>query len=214
MAPLYRYHGAMRDPEALREQHKRRLAWMPWLYFTLKPKHRAWAEAWQAEIQARLIAQETVRIGHGCFIAPEAAIFGEPGRAVVIGDRCAIAAQAFLHGPISLGNDVSVNAGARLDGGRKGLSVGDGTRIASGAALYAFDHGLKAARNIKDQPVRSLGIRIGRDVWIGANAGVTDGVIIGDHAVVAMGAVVTRDVPEWAIVGGVPAVVIGDRRAS
>jgi acetyltransferase-like isoleucine patch superfamily enzyme len=73
---------------------------------------------------------------------------------------------------------------------------------------------LKAARNIKDQPVRSLGIRIGRDVWIGANAGVTDGVIIGDHAVVAMGAVVTRDVPEWAIVGGVPAVVIGDRRAS
>jgi acetyltransferase-like isoleucine patch superfamily enzyme len=214
MAPLYRYHGAMRDLEALREQHKRRLAWMPWLYFTLKAKHKAWAEIWQAEVQARLITQETVQIGHGCFIAPEAAIFGEPGRAVVIGDRCAIAAQAFLHGPISLGNDVSVNAGARLDGGRKGLLVGDGTRIASGAALYAFDHGLKADRNIRDQPVRSFGIRIGWDVWIGANAGITDGVVIGDHAVVAMGAIVTRDVPEWAIVGGVPAVVIGDRRTS
>ncbi len=203
----------MRDLEALREQHKRRLAWMPWLYFSLKARHRAWAEAWQAEVQARLLAQETVLIGHGSFIAPDAGIFGEPGRGVIIGDRCAIAARAFLHGPITLGNDVSVNAGARLDGGRKGLLVGDGTRIASGAALYAFDHGLRSDRDLKDQPVRSRGIRIGRDVWIGANAGITDGVVVGDHAVVAMGAVVTRDVAEWAMVAGAPAVVIGDRRS-
>ena len=203
----------MRDLESLREQHKRRLAWMPWLYFTLKARHRAWAEAWQAEVQARLLVQETIQVGHGSFIAPDAGIFGEPGRDVVIGDRCAIATQAFLHGPITLGNDVSVNVGARLDGGRKGLVVGDGTRIASGAALYAFDHGLRPDRDLREQPVRSRGIRVGRDVWIGANAGITDGVVIGDHAVVAMGAVVTRDVAEWAIMAGVPAVVIGDRRS-
>lgn len=202
----------MRDLDALREQHKRRLAWMPWLYFALKPRHRAWAAAWQAEVQARLMAEETVTLGTGCFIAPDAAIFGEPGRGVTLGDRCAIAAQAFLHGPLTLGNEVSVNAGARLDGGRKGLVIGDGTRIAAGAALYAFNHGMRPDRDIKDQPVRSRGIRLGRDVWIGANAGITDGVTIGDHAVVAMGAVVTKDVPEWAIVAGVPAVVVGDRR--
>jgi acetyltransferase-like isoleucine patch superfamily enzyme len=213
MASAFHYPESMRDLESLREQHKRRLAWMPWLYFRLKARHRAWAEAWQAEVQARLLAQETVQIGHGSFVAPDAGIFGEPGRGVVIGDRCAIATQAFLHGPITLGNDVSVNAGARLDGGRKGLLVGDGTRIAGGAALYAFDHGLRSDRDLRDQPVRSRGIRIGRDVWIGANAGITDGVVVGDHAVVAMGAVVTRDVAEWAIVAGVPAVVIGDRRS-
>lgn len=202
----------MRDPLALREQHQRRLAWMPWLYFVLKPRNRAWAEAWQAEVQARLLAMETVELGTGCFIAPDAAIFGEPGRPIRIGDRCAVAAQAFLHGPLNLGSDVSINAGARLDGGRKGITIGDGTRIASGAALYAFDHGLAPDRTIRDQPVRSKGISLGQDVWIGANAGVTDGVTIGDHAVVAMGAVVTRDVPEWSIVAGVPAVVVGDRR--
>lgn len=202
----------MRDPESLREQHKRRLSWMPWLYFALKARHRAWAEAWQAEVQGRLLAQETVQLGAGCFIAPEAAIFGEPGRGVVIGEGCAVAAQAFLHGPITLGAEVSINAGARVDGGRKGIVIGDGTRIASGAALYAFDHGMKPDRFIKAQPVRSRGIRIGADVWIGANACITDGVTVGDHAVVAMGAVVTRDVPDWAVVAGVPAEVIGDRR--
>jgi acetyltransferase-like isoleucine patch superfamily enzyme len=202
----------MRDPLALREQHQRRLSWMPWLYFVLKARHRDWAQAWQADVQARLRTQETVSLGEGGFIAPEAAIFGEPGRAVVIGNRCAVAAHAFLHGPITLGDDVSINARASLDGGAKGIVVGDGTRIASGAVLYAFDHGLKPDRPLRGQPVRSRGIRIGSDVWIGANAGVTDGVVIGDHAVVAMGAVVTKDVPDWAIVAGVPAVVVGDRR--
>ncbi len=67
-------------------------------------------------------------------------------------------------------------------------------------------------RPIRAQPVRSRGITVGEDVWMGANAGVTDGVEIGPHAVVGMGAVVTRDVPAWAIVGGAPARIIGDRR--
>lgn len=195
-----------------RRQHQKRLSWMPWLYFSLKARHRAWAEAWQAEVQSRLRDQETVELGEGGFIAPEAAIFGEPGRPVILGNRCAIAAQTFLHGPITLGDDVSVNARASLDGGAKGIHIGRGTRIASGASLYAFDHGMDPGREIREQPVTSKGIRIGEDVWIGANAGITDGVTIGAHAVVAMGAVVTRDVPPWAIVGGVPARIIGDRR--
>lgn len=37
------------------------------------------------------------------------------------------------------------------------------------------------------------------------------GVTIGKNAVVASGAVVTKDVPPYAIVGGVPAKIIGHR---
>lgn len=203
-----------KDLERFRDQHKLRLSWMPWLYFVLKDRHRAWARAWQEDVQERLRTLETVEIGEGCFVAPEARIFGEPGRGVVLGPGCSVAAEAFLHGPITLGPEVSVNARATLDGGARGITIGEGTRIASGAALYAFDHGLDPDRPIRSQPVTSSGIVLGRDVWIGANAGVTDGVRIGDHAVVAMGAVVTRDVPDWAIVAGVPAVVVGDRRGA
>jgi acetyltransferase-like isoleucine patch superfamily enzyme len=200
------------SPIDFREQHKRRLSWMPWLYAQLKPMHLVWAKPWQDEIQAQLMRQETVRIAEDCFIAPEAGIFAQLGRPIYLGARSTVAAHAFLHGPLSIGSDVSINARASLDGGAVGITIGDHCRIASGATLYAFDHGLCGDRLIREQPVTSKGITLGQDVWVGANAGVTDGVVVGDHAVIAMGAVVTRDVPPWAVVGGVPARVLGDRR--
>ena len=51
-------------------------------------------------------------------------------------------------------------------------------------------------------------IRIGNDVWIGANAVIQSGVQIGDGAIVGNNAVVTKDVPPYAIVAGVPAKII------
>lgn len=51
-------------------------------------------------------------------------------------------------------------------------------------------------------------IKIGNDVWIGANAVILPGVSIGDGAIIAAGAVVTKAVPPYAIVGGVPAKII------
>lgn len=134
------------------------------------------------------------------------------GRTIRLGDRCTVAADAFLHGPITAGDSVSIQHRASLDGGRAGISIGSGTRIAAGCTIYAFDHGMAPDRDVFQQATTSTGIVIGRDVWIGANAGITDGVRIGDHAVIAMGSVVTRDVSDYAIVAGAPARVIGDRR--
>jgi acetyltransferase-like isoleucine patch superfamily enzyme len=47
---------------------------------------------------------------------------------------------------------------------------------------------------------------------IGSNATILAGVRIGCDALVGAGAVVTRDVPDYSIVAGVPARVIGDVR--
>ena len=202
----------LESPPAFREQHKKRLSWMPWLYASLKEKHLVWARPWQLEVQAKLMREETVTIAEDCFIAPEAGILAQLGRPIRIGPRSTVGAHAFLHGPLTIGADVSINARASLDGGAVGITIGDGCRIASGATIYAFDHQMAPDRFVREQPVTSKGITLGVDVWVGANAGITDGVTIGDHAVIGMGAVVTSDVPAWAIVGGVPARVIGDRR--
>lgn len=57
-------------------------------------------------------------------------------------------------------------------------------------------------------PWENRPVRIGNDVWIGANAVIMPGICIGDGAIIGAGAVVTKDVEDYAIVGGVPAKII------
>ena len=47
--------------------------------------------------------------------------------------------------------------------------------------------------------------------WVGIGAMILQGVTIGKGAVVCAGAVVTKDVPDFAIVAGIPAKVVGTR---
>lgn len=51
-------------------------------------------------------------------------------------------------------------------------------------------------------------LKIGNDVWIGANVIIMSGLKIGDGAVIGAASVVTRDVEPYAIVAGNPAKVI------
>jgi len=193
-------------------QHKLRLGYMPWLYYSLKAKHKEWASPWQQTLQRNLSSLETVHFGEDCFIAPQAKLFAEPGRDIVVGDKTSIAADTVLHGPIELGSNVSINHHANMDGGRSKIIIGDDCRIAAYCNLYAFNHRLSLDRPIHQQGVESKGIRLGKDVWIGANVGIVDGVELGDHVVVGMNAQVTKSFPAFSIIAGNPARMIASRQ--
>jgi len=112
---------------------------------------------------------------------------------------------------VSFGSDVSVNRGAEFYCGlREGsrVRIGSDVRIAPNVRFHAAGHDLDDPGLIEN----GADIVVEDGAWIGAGAIVLQGVRIGRGAVVAAGSVVSRDVPARAVVGGVPARVLRERR--
>lgn len=99
--------------------------------------------------------------------------------------------------------------------GEGGVSIGPKCKIAGHCFIVASNHKFTDTTvPIRDQPCDTKGIKIGRDVWIGANCCILDGVELGDGCVIGAGSVVTKSVPPMAIAIGSPARVIRSRTNS
>ena len=127
---------------------------------------------------------------------------------VTIGRGSALHMHTVFYNPknIFIGKDTIVGERAVLDG-RERLSIGNHVDIASEVMIYNGEHDVQR----EDFRAVMAPVVIEDYVFIGPRAIILPGVTIGKGAVVGAGAVVTKDVPAFAIVGGVPAKVIGER---
>ncbi len=126
-----------------------------------------------------------------------------------IGDGSTIHTGARFYNPgqIRIGNDSIIGEGVVLDG-RAYLRIGNHIDIASEVMIYNCQHDIQSA----DFHAVCEEVVIDDYVFIGPRAIILPGVTLGRGAVVAAGAVVTKSVEPFAIVGGVPAKVIGERK--
>jgi acetyltransferase-like isoleucine patch superfamily enzyme len=129
---------------------------------------------------------------------------------IVLGRGCKIQADASVDATrssgVRFGDRVKVNNYAIING-TGGVDIGEDSLIGPGVRIISYQHRHARGATIHSQPVDARPIRIGRDVWLGANSIILAGVTIGDGAVVAAGAVVREDVPAFAVVAGVPAAI-------
>lgn len=123
------------------------------------------------------------------------------------GSHVHIGAQFFDPSGIEIGEDTIVGQNAFLDG-RDKLKIGSHVDIASDVMVYNSQHDMNAG----DFHAVNGPVEIGDYVFVGPRAIILPGVKVGKGAIVAAGAVVTKDVPEFTMVGGVPAKVIGERQ--
>lgn len=134
---------------------------------------------------------------YGCAVGCETRIgtFVEVQRGATIGARCKISSHTFICEGVTIEDEVFVGHGVMFTNDRFPRAAN-----ADGTLQTADDWKLELTT-------------VKRFASIGSNATIVSGVTIGVGALVGAGAVVTRDVPDYAIVAGVPARVIGDVRS-
>jgi UDP-2-acetamido-3-amino-2,3-dideoxy-glucuronate N-acetyltransferase len=133
---------------------------------------------------------------YGCEIGAETTIgpFIEIQSGVVIGRRCKISSHSFICGGVTIEDEAFIGHGVMFINDLHPRATNE-----SGSLQTAEDW----------QLVNTL---VRRRASIGSNATIMGGVTIGENALVGAGAVVTHDVPDYTIVAGVPARVMGDVR--
>lgn len=97
-----------------------------------------------------------------------------------------------------IGSFCSISWGVGIGGANH-----DYSKITTHAFLYSKDFGFIDGEPLYDR--FSSECIVGNDVWIGANANICRGVVVGNGAVIGAGAVVTQNVDPYTIVVGVPA---------
>lgn len=126
----------------------------------------------------------------------------EPGaiirEQVEIGDRAVIMMGAILNIGAVVGEGSMIDMGAVL-GGR--ATVGSRCHIGANAVLAGVI-----------EPASAKPVVIEDDVLVGACAVVIEGVHVGKGAVIAAGSVVIEDVPAGAVVAGVPARIVKEKK--
>jgi len=114
-----------------------------------------------------------------------------------------------IHSPkgISIGSGSSIGHRCILDG-RSGLTIGNSVNMSTEVWIWTLQHDLNAT----DFRIKGGPVVIDDYVWLCGRTIILPGVTVGRGAVVASGAIVTKNVPEFAIVAGIPAKIIGQRR--
>ena len=119
---------------------------------------------------------------------------------------------------IYIGNNVSIGVSSVFLTTRAKILIGDHVIFGPEVMVITGNHRIdivgKYISEITDNYKKKENdedVMFEGDNWIGARAIILKGVTIGFGIVIGAGAVVTKDIPEFAIVGGIPAKIIGYR---
>lgn len=93
--------------------------------------------------------------------------------------------------------------------GNNGIEFGDGVYVAAGVKIISANHDL----NDYGKHIKTKSIKIGNNVWIGANAIILPSVNVADGCVIGAGAVVTKSFYQAnCVIAGNPAKIIKDNK--
>lgn len=161
-----------------------------------------------ADLSVRLILWLPLSLGIAVRQAFLPSIVGGFGKNVAIqpGLRITTPKKLFIGDDCQFNENVYIAAGG-------GVRIGNWVGIGPGVKIWSVNHRFSDP----DVPFILQGwdlkeVVIEDDVWIGANAFVMPGVLIGKGAIISAASVLLKPVPSYAIVAGNPGRVVGWRK--
>ena len=131
---------------------------------------------------------------YGCTIGRDTRIgaFVEIQKNVSVGARCKVSSHTFICEGVTIEDEVFIGHGVMFTNDLYPRATNEEGSLQTEADWQVVE------------------TRIKRGASIGSNATILAGTVVGEHALVGAGAVVTHDVPDYAIVAGVPARIVGN----
>lgn len=144
------------------------------------------------------------------FVSPKAEVEISPH--LTFGPGCTVGSFTKIKatdGPLSFGARSGIATGCFISANEGGVEIGEnficGPNVSIVGSNYLFD---RPDVHLEDQGYTSKGIKIGRNVWVGAGTTILDGSVIGANSIVVAGSLVNRRFPPNSILQGNPAKVI------
>ncbi|MFB2733542.1 acyltransferase [Shewanella mangrovisoli] len=97
-------------------------------------------------------------------------------------------------GHLNIGNGVFFNNYCSINCHQE-IQIGNNVLFGESVKIYDHDHLFSAEHGVEKHQFKTGKVKIGNNVWLGSNAIILKGVIIGDNVVIAAGSVVAKDVP-------------------
>ena len=172
---------------------------------------------------ALLCQNSSIKLGDGVALARSSEISAENDAAINIGSKVSIGPNCIIYAASSqiiIGEGTTFFSDCLISGA---ISIGAGCLFSKNVTVLSSTHQIYGGSSIRENDAQFLKnarnplnqhVHIGDDCWLGINTVILPGITLGKGTVVGANSVVTKSYPEYSILGGVPAKLIGSRLTS
>lgn len=166
------------------------------------------------------LSDSAIDFGDNCSIASSSELGAGGNGYLSVADGVSIGPRSIVSttgGEVRIGSRTSFFSDCLISGA---VTIGMDCLFANNVTVLSGTHQVRGSGTIRENDAEFMRspnyraynpISIGDDSWLGANTVILPGVSLGKGTVVGANAVVTKSFPDYAILAGVPAVVIGSR---
>lgn len=159
----------------------------------------------QGEISSTSLVNEHVRLGKGSRIWHFCNIYGVKDGEVLIGEDTQLGSHSEIKPNVTIGNHCRFQYGQYIP---DHITIGDYVFVGP-SVTFLNDKYPSSYKSINRRLEKLFSVTIADHTSIGGHAVIGPGIKIGKYCLVGMGSVVTKEVPDYSVIAGNPAKIVG-----